>query len=264
MGHIKSIYCEREIGKGFYSETARLEINESIHMHINENRFVWTKETFLKMIELFKEAEVQYYALGCPETTEKMHLLAGVDLPKQLSHNRIAVEEQTDGRAHIHFKDLRIHVGLGDLYVFCETFDNAWLSMCMDNSQLVDIKDLKYHPVVDEYVDWLKDYKDTSASWRFLKRTISVFKSAVGDFSKRNLGFPKDFPVPIDPKVQREYLYALYKDIVEKDIQSPIVCYKLNDGSLQVINSHRFAIEKFSGMTFIKIVVLSKESNWKE
>jgi len=264
MGDIKSIYCEREIGKGFYSSTARLEINESVHLHLHDMRFVWNKETFLKMIELFKEAEVKFYELGCPNTTEKMHLLSGVDLPKQLSHNRIAIEEQKDGRVHIHFKDLRIHLGMGDLYVFCETFENAWLSMCMDHSKTVDIKDLKYHPVVDEYIDWLKEYKDTSENWRWLKRTIAVFKSAVGDYSKRNLGFPEGFPVPIDPKVQRRYLYALYKDIIEKDIQSPIVCYRLKDDSLQVINSHRFAIEKFSGMSSIKVVILEAESNWKE
>lgn len=264
MGKIKTILSEKEIGPGFYSETARIEIEEAVHLHIHDSRFIWTKETFLQMIELFKEAEMQYYAIGCPETTEKMQLLSGVDLPKQLSHNRIAVEEQQDGKCHIHFKDLRIHLGMGDLYVFCETFENAWLAMCMDHSKLVDIKDLKYHPVVDEYVEWLKEYKDTSENWRFLKRTIAVFKSAIGDYSKRNLGFPEGFPVPIDPKVQRRYLYALYKDIVEKDIQSPIVCYRLKDNSLQVVNSHRFAIEKFSGASSIKVVIAEKESNWKE
>jgi len=264
MGDIKHILSEKEIGKGFYSETARIEINESIHLHIHEMRLVWNKETFLKMIELFKEAEMQYYSLGCPETTEKMHLLSGVDLPKQLSHNRIAVEKQLDGKCHIHFKDLRIHLGMGDLYVFCETFENAWLSVCMDHSEIVDIKDLKYHPVVDEYIEWLKEYKDTSENWRYLKRVITKLKSTVGDFAKRNLGFPEGFPVPIDPKVQRRYLYALYKDIIERDIQSPIVCYRLKDGSLQVINSHRFAIEKFSGMSSINVVILMAESNWKE
>lgn len=265
MGKIRSILSEKEIGKGFYDRSARLEIHEKIHFHLNENRFIWDKETFLKMIELFKEAEMQYYAIGCPEETSDMNLLAREDnFLEQLSHNRIATEEQKDGKIHIHFKDLRIHVGMGDFYVFCETFENAWLSVCQDHTELVDIKDLKYHPVVEEYLEWLKDYKDTSESWQFLKRMITRMKSAVGKFSERNIGFPEGYPVSIDPKVQRRYLYALYKDIVEKDIQSPIVCYRLKDGSLQVINSHRFAIEKFSGMSSIKVVVIEKESNWKE
>jgi len=224
MGKIKAILSEKEIGKGFYDRSARLEINEKLHFHFNENRLIWDKKTFLKMVEMFKEAEVAYYKLGCPEETSDMHLLARQDnFSEQVSHNRIAIEQQKDSKIHIHYKDLRIHIGEGDLYVFCETFENAWLSMCQDHSKLVDIKDLKYHPVVDEYIEWLKEYKDTSENWRFVKRTIAVFKSAIGDYSKRNLGFPEGYPVPIDPKVQRRYLYSLYKDIVEKDIQSPFL-----------------------------------------
>lgn len=265
MGNIKHILSEREIGPGFYDKSSRLEIHEKIHYHFNENRLIWDKKTFLKMLEMFKEAEVAYYQLGCPEETSDMHLLARSDnFPEQISHNRIAAEEQSDGRIHLHIKNLRIHLGMGDLYVFCETFENAWLSMSMDHSKLVDIKDLKYHPVVEEYMEWLREYKDTSENWQFLKRMITRMKSAVGKFSERNLGFPEGYPVSIDPKVQRRYLYALYKDIVEKDIQSPIVCYRLKDGSLQVINSHRFAIEKFSGMSSIKVIIVEKESNWKE
>lgn len=264
MGKIKHILSEREIGPGFYSSTARLEIDEAIHFHTYENRLIWDKETFLKMVELFKEAEITYYKLGCPNTTEKMHLLAGVDLPKQLSHNRIGIEQQPDNKIHVHYKDLKIHINDGDLYVFCETFENAWLSMCMDHSEVVDIKDLKYHPVVDEYMEWLKEYKYTSENWRYLKRMITKLKSAVGKFSERNLGFPEGYPVSVDPKIQRRYLYALYKDITENDIQSPIVCYRLKDDSLQVVNSHRFAIEKFSGVNSINVVVIQAESNWKE
>jgi len=265
MGKIKAILAEKEVGPGFYDRSARLEINEKIHFHFNENRFIWDKKTFLKMVELFKEAEMQYYAIGCPEETPDMHLLAREDnFPEQVSHNRIAAEEQQDGHIHLHIKDLRIHLGMGDLYVLCETFENAWLSACIDHTELVDIKDLKYHPVVDEYIEWLKEYKDTSENWRYLKRMITTLKSAVGKFSERNLGFPEGYPVSIDPKIQRRYLYALYKDITEKDIQSPIVCYELKDGSLQVVNSHRFAIEKFSGMNTIRAAIIKAESNWKE
>ena len=134
----------------------------------------------------------------------------------------------------------------------------------MDHSEVVNIKDLKYHPVVDNYVEWLKDYKDTNENWRYLKRMITKLKSAIGNFSERNLGFPEGYPVSVDPKIQRRYLYALYKNITENDIQSPIVCYKLKDDSLQVVNSHRFAIDKFSGMSSIKVVIIKAESNWKE
>ncbi len=264
MGKIRSILSEKEIGPGFYDETARIEIEECLHLHLNDCRFIMDKERFLLLVELFKEAEVAYYKLGCPDTTEKMHLLAGIDLPKQLSHNRIGIEQQPDSKIHVHYKDLKIHLNDGDLYVLCETFENAWLSMCMDHSKVVDIKDLKYHPVVDNYVEWLKEYKDTSENWRYLKRMITKIKSAVGKFSERNLGFPEGYPVSVDTKIQRRYLYALYKDITENDIQSPIVCYRLKDDSLQVVNSHRFAIEKFSGMSSINVVVIQAESNWKE
>jgi len=265
MGKIKTILSEKEIGKGFYDRSARLEIHEKIHLHFNENRCIWDKKTFLKMIDLFKEAEFQYYALGCPEETSDMHLLAREDnFPEQISHNRIAIEQQKDSKIHLHYKDLRIHIGEGDLYVFCETFENAWLSMCIDHSKVVDIKDLKYHPVVDEYVEQLKGYKEPDKSWQFYKKRIIKLRSLVGNWSKRNLGFPKDFPGNIPKDLQTSYLYALYKDIIEKDIQSPIVCYRLKDDSLQVINSHRFAIEKFSGMSSIKVVILEAESNWKE
>ena len=265
MGKICSILSEKEIGIGFYDRSGRLEIHEKIHFHLNENRFIWDKETFLKMVELFKEAEVAYYKLGCPKETPDMHLLARSDnFPEQVSHNRVAAEEQKDSKIHVHYKDLRIHLGMGDLYVLCETFENAWLSMCMDHSEVVDIKDLKYHPVVGQYIEWLKEYKYTSENWRYLKRMITKLKSAVGKFSERNLGFPEEYPVSVDPKIQRRYLYALYKDITENDIQSPIVCYRLKDDSLQVVNSHRFAIEKFSGVNSINVVITQAESNWKE
>jgi len=264
MGKIRSILSEKEIGKGFYSETARIEINESIHMHINENRFVWSKETFLKMVELFKQAEEQYYALGCPEATEKMHLLSGVDLPKQLSHNRIAVEQQKDSKIHVHYKDLRIHINEGDFYVFCETFDNAFLALSEDKKKTVEVSSLKYHPVVNEYIGWLLAYKEPVSNWKQLKRTILRFRSLVGDWGTRNLGFPEGYPGKIDREVQKEYLYALYKDVLKNGIQSLIVCYKLDDGSLQVINSHRFAIVKFMELKLVDVIVLDKESNWKE
>ncbi len=265
MGKIKEIYSEKEIGPGFYDRSSRLEIHEKIHFHLNEFRFIWDKETFLKMIELFKEAEMQYYALACPEETSDMHLLAREDnFPKQLSHNRIAVEEQKDGKIHLHIKDLRIHLGIGDLYVFCETFDNAFLALSEDNKKIVEVSSLKYHPVVNEYIGCLLGYKEPISNWKQLKRTILRFRSLVGDWSKRNLGFPEGYPGKIDREVQKEYLYTLYKDVLKKGIQSPIVCYKLDDGLLQVINSHRFAIVKFMELKLVDVIVVEKESNWKE
>ena len=264
MGKIKEMLSEKEIGPGFYSETARIEIEEAIHVHIHDSRFIWTKETFLKMVELFKEAEMQYYALGCPQTTEKMNLLAGVDLPKQLSHSRVAVEQQKDNKIHVHYKDLRIHINEGDLYVLCETFDNAFLALSEDKKQTVEVKSLKYHPVVNDHIKWLENYNEPISNWKQLKRTILRFRSLVGFWSKRNLGFPEGYPGKVTEEVQKDYLYALYKDILENGIKSPIVCYELDDGSLQVINSHRFAIVKFMELETIEAIILSKESNWKE
>jgi hypothetical protein len=274
MGKIKRILKEREVGPGFYDKSARLELEECIHFHFNDLRLFLDKDEFLRLCEMFDIARQKYFALGAPESTDKMHLLANTVLKESSIGNRLAVEIQEDGRVHIHYNQLRIHLTLGDLFLFFEVFEGA--SKNIPEKYIYDLvfDECDYHEVVKEHVETLKAYTANggnggiSISPDRLKRDINAIQSDCGDLSKRNFGLPKDYPKNYSIAMDKIYLCALYEYIKRyKYASGPfkdkyMVAYNLSEKPY-ILNSHRLAVLKFLGYKSAKCFLVEKESNWE-
>lgn len=274
MGKIKAILKEKEIGPGFYDDSARLEIEECIHFHFNDLRLFLDKNTFLRLCSLFDEAKTKFFALGAPESTDKMHLLANTKLKESKIGNRLAVEIQEDGRVHIHYNQLRIHLTLGDLFVFFEVFEWASKNIPEDFVKELVFDECDYHEVVDEHIRTLKIYAEggnggITVSPDHLKRDINRTQSDCGDLSKRNFGLPPLFPKAYPRALDKLYLCALYEYLKKYGYAAGpfegkyMVAYD-SPGKPYILNAHRLTVLKFLGYKSAKCFLVEKESNWKE
>lgn len=269
MGDINKMLEERVVGPGMYGDTARIEIEEAIHFHLDEYRFLWSKERFLEIADLFKEAVKRFEQEGSPEETSPMIALSVKQtLPSKFAPNRCAVELEENGTIHFHLRDFRIHMNEGDLVVLYEIIENAYNNLIRTNGRLqtIPLNEIKdYHEVVNQYVNWLKEYKEgvyntPPEDFLFYKNQMILQKTSVGDFFKRNKGFPDDFPGDVDIETDRNYLFSLYNDIVENGIRNPLLAYKI-DGGIKIISSHRFAIQKYMKVDPLIVCVVEPESN---
>jgi hypothetical protein len=274
MGKIKAILKEKEIGHGFYDRSARLEIEECIHFHFNDLRLFLDKNTFLRLCTLFDEAKMKFFQLGAPESTDKMHLLSNTELKKSKIGNRLAVEIQEDGRVHIHYNQLRMHLTLGDLFVFFEVFELASKNIPKDFVKELVFDECDYHEVVNEHLETLKAYTDGGGNGGIsvnpdqLKLDINKLQSDCGDLSRRNFGLPPEFPKDYSKALDKLYLCALYEYIKKYGYaKGPfkgkyLVAYDLSEKPY-ILNSHRLAVLKFLGYKSAKCFLVEKESNWK-
>lgn len=274
MGSIVDILRERFIGPGVYNNTALLEINECVHFHYRDLRLVLLKEDFLSLCELFKRAEKKYHEIGSPQSTEKMVSLADVSISPGISNNRMGIEIQVADDVHIHYRDLRIHVNIADLLAMCEVFGTSQLNIPSRYITELNISDCFYHPVVNDYVKFLKEYSSGApksvAGMKTLRNRMITMWSKVGDLALRVMGFPKDYPRQHNKEDDYDYLIALYESIkkygyVPDDLDvGYMVAYKQKNGRIYLTGSHRLASLIALGHSKIKVILVSPETNWKE
>lgn len=281
-GHIDKILAERQIGKrGLYSNHARLEISENIHFHYRDSRLVLTPETMEVLGKMFGSAVKKWNELGRPEIGpnpyEQVDTLAESPLPDEGHHaSRFGVEEEKDGTIHIHHRDLRIHLKPADFLFFAREMQTAYLQYCRHHATDVSIKSLKYHQVVDKYVQILSDYDKTGEKIDIDRITeVDGFLTIknLGSMSpslgtKRPNGLPDDVPRNIPENMNRLYLLRLYESIKKHGYaKGPyqyqyIRIYGDRNGILTVKDSHRLACLIHLGYDKVKAVVVAAESGW--
>lgn len=279
MGKIKSILYERPCGPGFYDKSARIEIEECLHVHYNDMRIFMDKDTFLRTSEMFIKAREEYDRMGQPESLNNMVLLADTELNESKIKPRIAIEIQKDNRVHIHYNDLRIHIGMGDLMVWFETFSHANRNIPDEYISFLRLSDCTYHPVVDDYVRFLKDAEEKKVYMGNpirIKRAMFKTKFDVGDLKTRNFGLPEGWPNQTAQAFDYAYLTALYCQIRQEGYGSNsnqynfMVAYQRKpdkDGKQDVpriINSHRLAVLKALGYETVWCYVVEPDSGWVE
>jgi hypothetical protein len=239
-----------------------------------------SKEVFLKVSDMFIEARKKYDNLGQPESLDKMVLLSDCILPENIAKDRIAIEIQRDNRVHIHYNELRVHLELSDLMVWFETFDHAGGNIPYEYTRVLWFDEVKYHPVVDEHVKFLREYFNENKhqdlnDWLASGEPSVTYKNHIlesrfntGDLKTRNFGLPEGFPAEVNPMLDKLYLIMLAKEIKEYGYANGpfhkkyMLAYEYDDLSVQIINSHRLAVLKYLGHTKALCYVTVPDSGW--
>ena len=209
--------------------------------------------------------------------------MAALPLPNEGQHaNRLAIEEQSDGSVHIHYRDLRIHQKPADFLNFARQMWAAYLAYSRHHVRDVSLADLKTHDVVRTYLRWLDEYEDKGAlAWADPLRSassvadlylISRYQMSMSPSLglRRPEGLPQYVPQIVSNDFDRSYLIALYESILEYGFgEGPyahqyMLVYRLKDGSLYAKDSHRYACLKFLGREIVPAVVVDAESGWDE
>lgn len=279
MGDIKEILSETVIGKkGIYENRARLEIEENIHLHYRDGRYILKKDDFLILSKLFNNAQQKYKEIGTPEFTKEMIQLANEPIGDSLHDNRLGCELNHDNTTHIHYRDLRLHVNRPDFHILSENLHIGNLMLNMIEGEIVDLKDkkIRLHPVVYQHIENLKRYdnneypKENSEDVIRYLLIIKRYESHPNDNIKRGNGFPVNYPGNIPIELDRKYLFSMYESIKKYGYaEGPfygqyIIIYKENDDSTWYVkDSHRVACLLYLGMTKIKALVTEPESGWR-
>lgn len=272
MGHIIKMLQERKTGS-IYNNEAWLEIEECIHFHWRDLRIILSKEDFLGLSKMFRDAEEQYRKLGCPEKMDKMTHLANAKFTGGLARGRLGIEYQKDDTVHVHYHDLRIHFKIADFLIWADVFQEAFYNLPDILIREIEIGQCVYHPVVKEYLKILEEYDMGKHSFTLenpaiIKSKIIDCWSKVGDYKVRNLGFPQEYPGDVPKELDRQYLIAIYESMKkgyakEKYKRCYVVAYKLRD-KIYLTGAHRVASLIHLGYTKIKVYLVEPESNWKE
>lgn len=285
MGHINKILKERKIGKGFYDDSIRIELQEAFHIHYKDLRLLFRNpETFEALNKAVTQAYRKWTEMGKPFELKDMALLSDVVLPDSGVGNRLAVELQKDGRVHIHYNDLRVHITTGDLLNWMEVFEQSQWNLINSGISIdIDLNDCDYHDIVDVHLETLNKYNSNEGlnindvtykkeniglNFKTIKNVINNYMSSFGSYITRNFGLPKDFDAHNNEKADKLYLCSLYEVIKEYGYgnENPLTfgklisAYKKDDGKLYVMNSHRLAVLKYLGYEKVKGYLVEKES----
>lgn len=277
MGNINNMLSERHIGKrGMYSDHARLEISENIHFHWRDHRLVMEISDFESMCKMFKKAQTKWLALNKPTSSEvpykNVDILDEQDLINSGYHStRMAVEEQDDGTIHIHYRDLRMHFKPADFIIFAQQVETSLLQYNKLKATDVILADLTYHPVVNKYIQWLKEY-DVCEKYKEEVITnmleIKYIEAHPSDSLIRLNGLPKIFPGTPSEEQDKNYLISICESFKKYGYADGpfkyqyIRIYKQSDGILYVKDSHRFACLLHLGITHGQAIIIDSESEW--
>ena len=280
MGKIREILAERRIGKrGMYSDHARLELSENIHLHWRDLRLAMSPADFEILKDMFVNAFAKYEGMGKPEQSETPYeVVVGLneqDLTDAGYHSdRLGVEEQDDGSIHVHYRDLRMHMKPANFMVFAQQLWLSYLQYSKLKVSKVDLAKVTYHPVVDRYLEWLDQEhsnKDYPANNVFLHHLLIKYKeSHPSDNVSRPDGLPKNYPGNVSETEDLVYLYVLHISLERYGYaKGPFAyqymrVYKQKDGSLYVKDSRRLACLLHLGYKYIDAVVVDAESGWRE
>lgn len=271
MGHIINILREETVGKEIDNE-ARLEIEECIHLHINDLRIIMTKENFLAISDLFSAARKKYDEMGQPESLPTMQSLGGTKIGKLLSHNRFGIEHQIDNTFHIHHKNLRIHLNSGDFLGIMNLCGDARQNIPESFVREVLVSECSYHDIVNHYIALLNDYdkgmypREDPGSIITLRNEMIRAWSNTGDWSKRVLGFPDVIHGPISDELDRRYLFTVYESIRQYGYASGPMARRyiwayMRFDKVHITGSHRMAVIKKLDYRTIKVFLMSQPSD---
>lgn len=278
MGNIREILCETVIGKkGIYENHSRLEIEENIHLHYRDGRYILKKEDFLNLVKLFNDAYLKYKEIGMPEFTKEMVQLSGGPLDNSIHGDRFGCELGYDDTIHIHYRDLRLHLNRPDFRIISESLHIGNMMLNIVEGKLIDLKDknIRLHPVVYQHIENLKKYDNNEYPKEnpddIIKYLLDIKKreSHHDNDIKRPNGLPTNYPGKVPPELDKKYLFCMYESIKKYGYADApfygqyIIVYKENESTLYVKDSHRVSCLLHLGMTKVKALVTEPESGWK-
>jgi hypothetical protein len=280
MGDITSFLIERRCGKGIYAPEARIEIEEAIHVHYRDFRFLLNGKDFNDLYQAMTDAYEKWVAMGMPETVPSLVPLGKRVLSGGIANDRFGIEKQRDGTIHVHYHDLRIHLSPADFYWMAISFGKAkekhaaegkkvMISIAADGKLSADgYTRVTYHDVVHDHVRTIKHCPLGLINHEvtFRNKIVDTW-SDVGDRKTRCLGLPPNFPKSPPTHLDAGYLMALYQSMKQRGYDHthfPIVTYDLGNGGLYVKDSHRIACLIALGTPEFMAVVLSPETGWNE
>ena len=287
MGNIKKILSETIIGdKGLYDDHTRLEIQEAIHFHYRDGRYILKKEDFLSLFNLFNEAYKNYIKIGMPESTKEMVTLANVPLTKSLHNNRFGIELDYTNTIHIHYRDLRLHLTIPDYHQQAESFNIGNIMLNLTKCEYVNITDkkIRLHPIAKHYIKLLEKYDNNEYTkeepenliyYYMLKKEYELHSEQNNETNKSNIkidrsnGFPEKYPGKIPYNLNIRYLFSLYESIKQYGYSEGsffgqyIIIYKENPETLYVKDSHRIACLLHLNYTNIRALITEPDLGWK-
>lgn len=280
MGNIKKVLNETIIGDdGLYDDHARLEIQEAIHFHFRDGRYILKKDNFLSLVKLFEEAYKKYKKLGMPEHTKDMVTLSNSPLTIPLHSNRIGSELDHTNTIHIHYRDLRLHLTLPDYRLFAENLHLGNIMLNLTKCEYIDMTDkkIRLHPVVNEHIKKLEKYdnneykKEQAESVVYYSMLIKeyVLYSDPSKKIERGSGLPTSYPGKTPTELDTKYLFSLYESIKKYGYaEGPffgeyVIIYKENPSTFYVKDSHRIACLLHLGFTNIRALITEPDSGWK-
>jgi hypothetical protein len=75
MGYNINILAEKNaLSKRDVNHSARLELEECIHFHVDDFRFMWTTKEFLHLADIFAQAKEKVTEMGCPDQSDRMNV----------------------------------------------------------------------------------------------------------------------------------------------------------------------------------------------
>lgn len=274
--------AEREANPGLdHGHAINIELEECVHFHLEDWRFVWTMDEFRKIASAFRQAEEKAHQLGFPNCTVEHHNLGHAILDEPMHSDRLAVEITSNGTLHLHNKSMRLHMYPQDFYDYAEAMREAQLALNQHHAQEVNITDenIAYHSVTHLYLKWLDEYLETvdqvnpteigkladQVRWH-----IRHPNGASEDKLQRPDGHLPKYPYGQIPEdLNRRYLACIYESIKEWGYASGpfeydyMPAYKLDTGKIYLKGAHRTAALVKLGYTNIKVVLTDPPSGWK-
>src|SRR3990167_6456608 len=264
MGYNISILGERHAPPGLYHGHAfNLELEECIHLHLEDLRIVLTKTEFLALTDTFKRGERFLADLGYPEASERHYTLAGCILNgKRLQSDRMAIELTREGTIHIHNKCLRIHMIQSDFWEFADMLEEAKYTLMRENLTKIRINDhnIVIPSPVSEYLTMLEEYyggasaldvKELSMNVRWYITHHKGNSTTEADLQRPGGILPSDWRYgSIPTELNKKYLFSLYESIKEYGYaKGPfygeyIQAYRYPDNKIYLKGAHRVACMK--------------------
>lgn len=282
VGQNIEILAESSSTPGLHCHHAvTLELQECVHFHMEDFRFMWTVQELLAIAKAFEQAQKKVIELGIPESLEHMQMLGQVILDgDRLHQNRWAMELTKDGTIHFHNKSLRTHMFQADFQELCELFREASIELRQYGKQSINLSNaiIKYHPVVKQHRETLRSYISSNrqadpnevVKLEYQRRWYRKFpQGKTEDTLQRPNGLlPTTWPGTVPDDFDKRYLYTIYESIKHFGYACGpfwgqlIPAYKQRDGSLYLIGSHRVASLLELGINQIDVFVCEPPSDW--
>lgn len=278
MGFNVKMLAEKQAAPGLHHGHAlNIEIEECIHFHLEDFRFVWTTQELLKIADAFADAKKFVIDLGTPEYTDRHYTTGSVTFDGPRMHNdRWAVEMTRDGTIHIHNKSLRTHMTQADFYEYATMMGRALLSLNTALKTTINITDtnIRFPSPVSNYIPMLERY-DQGLEEKQKAEDVSRLRDEVkwyithpkgkettdADLQRPSGMLPSKFPGIVPEELNTRYLFSLYESIKKWGYATGpfyndlMPAYKYKDGSIYLKGAHRSAVLKHLGYTSVDVIL---------